>query len=71
MMRQMDEAILEARFDPGVHVLILSGKGEKFFSAGANMKMLSNVTPEFKYYFCLHANEETAPVRGSLRHAHL
>ncbi|MBI4737314.1 MAG: enoyl-CoA hydratase/isomerase family protein, partial [candidate division NC10 bacterium] len=33
------------------------GKGEKFFSAGANIKMLSEVTPQFKYYFCLHANE--------------
>src|SRR5205807_6947043 len=33
------------------------GSGEKFFCAGANIQMLSEVTPEFKYYFCLHANE--------------
>src|SRR5437879_10806052 len=43
--------------DASVHVLILRGAGEKFFSAGANIKMLASVTPEFKYYFCLHANE--------------
>src|SRR6266513_1925101 len=57
MMRQLDEAILKARFDDGVHVIVLRGAGEKFFSAGANIGMLNNVTPGFKYYFCLHANE--------------
>ncbi|MBI1853927.1 MAG: enoyl-CoA hydratase/isomerase family protein [Planctomycetes bacterium] len=57
MNRELDEAILNARFDDSVHVIILRGKGEKFFSAGANIKMLSSVTPQFKYYFCLHANE--------------
>ncbi len=57
MMQQLDAAILRARFDAEVHVLILRGAGDKFFSAGANIKMLASVTPEFKYYFCLHANE--------------
>jgi enoyl-CoA hydratase len=57
MMRQLDDAILQARFDPQVHVLILTGAGEKFFCAGADIKMLTSVTPQFKYYFCLHANE--------------
>jgi enoyl-CoA hydratase/carnithine racemase len=57
MNRQLDEAILEARMDDSVHVIILRGKGEKFFSAGANIKMLTEVTPRFKYFFCLHANE--------------
>jgi enoyl-CoA hydratase/carnithine racemase len=57
MMKDLDEAILQARFDDQVHVLILTGKGEKFFSAGANIQMLQSVTPQFKYYFCLHANE--------------
>ncbi len=57
MMRQLDEAVLKARFDPQVHVLVLTGGGDKFFCAGANIKMLQSVTPEFKYYFCLHANE--------------
>ena len=57
MMRQLDEAILRARFDDDVHVLLIRGSGEKFFSAGAEISMLNAVTPGFKYYFCLHANE--------------
>ncbi|MBI3927253.1 MAG: enoyl-CoA hydratase/isomerase family protein [Armatimonadetes bacterium] len=57
MMRQLDECILKARMDDDVHVIVVTGHGEKFFSAGANIKMLEEVTPRFKYYFCLHANE--------------
>src|SRR3989441_8774618 len=57
MMRQLDEAILQARFDDNVHVLVIRGAGEKFFCAGADINMLNTVTPGFKYYFCLHANE--------------
>ena len=57
MMQELDSAILRARMDGAVHVIMLRGAGDKFFSAGANIKMLSSVTPEFKYYFCLHANE--------------
>src|ERR1700686_1931430 len=57
MNRQLDEAILKARMDNEVYVLVLTGAGDKFFSAGANIKMLSTVDPTFKYYFCLHANE--------------
>ena len=47
MNRQLDDAILRARMDQNVHVIVLTGSGDKFFSAGANIK----------YYFCLHANE--------------
>ncbi|MHB1550351.1 MAG: enoyl-CoA hydratase/isomerase family protein [Vulcanimicrobiaceae bacterium] len=57
MMRQIDEAVLDARFDDQIEVILVAGKGEKFFSAGANIAMLNSVTPEFKYMFCLHANE--------------
>ena len=57
MMKQFDDAILQARMDESVHIIIITGQGEKFFCAGANIQMLSTVTPEFKYYFCLHANE--------------
>jgi enoyl-CoA hydratase/carnithine racemase len=57
MMRQLDEAVLAARFDNDVHVLVVTGFGEKFFCAGANIKMLQESDPTFKYYFCLHANE--------------
>jgi enoyl-CoA hydratase/carnithine racemase len=57
MMQQLDRAILRARMDEGVHVIVITGGGEKFFSAGANIKMLTEMTPTFKYFFCLHANE--------------
>lgn len=57
MMRDLDEAVLRARFDDTVHVIVLTGMGERFFCAGANISMLASVTPQYKYYFCLHANE--------------
>jgi enoyl-CoA hydratase/carnithine racemase len=57
MMLQLDEAVLRARFDPGVHVLVLTGAGERFFCAGADIEMLRQVEPWFKYQLCLHANE--------------
>jgi enoyl-CoA hydratase/carnithine racemase len=57
MMRDLDEAILRARFDERVQVLVLAGAGEKFFCAGADIGALSGLTPQAKYYFCLHANE--------------
>jgi enoyl-CoA hydratase/carnithine racemase len=57
MMQQLDTAILQARMDESVHVIVLRGAGEKFFSAGASIPMLTKADPTFKYYFCLHANE--------------
>lgn len=57
MMQELDRAILAARMDESVQVIVINGSGEKFFCAGANIKMLSSVTPTFKYFFCLHANE--------------
>jgi enoyl-CoA hydratase len=57
MMQQIDRAVLEARMDEAVQVIVITGKGEKFFCAGADIRMLADVTPAFKYYFCLHANE--------------
>jgi enoyl-CoA hydratase len=57
MNKELDTCILNARMDDDVYVIVLRGSGDKFFSAGANIKMLSEVTPQFKYYFCLHANE--------------
>jgi enoyl-CoA hydratase/carnithine racemase len=57
MMVQIDAAILRARFDPTVDVIVIVGKGEKFFCAGANINMLQQADPTWKYYFCLHANE--------------
>ena len=57
MMQELDACILKARMDESVQVIIITGAGNKFFCAGADIQMLSDVTPAFKYYFCLHANE--------------
>jgi enoyl-CoA hydratase/carnithine racemase len=57
MMQALDRAILTARMDDAVQVIVITGDGEKFFCAGADIQMLQDVTPTFKYYFCLHANE--------------
>jgi enoyl-CoA hydratase/carnithine racemase len=57
MLKELDANILEARFDNDVHVIVLTGDGDAFFSAGANINMLREADPVFKYYFCLHANE--------------
>lgn len=57
MLKELDAYILEARFDNDVHVVVITGYGDKFFSAGANINMLREADSTFKYYFCLHANE--------------
>src|SRR3990170_3675505 len=57
MMRDLDEAILEARMDENVHVILLRGKGDKFFCGGADIRMLNEKTSHHFYYFSLHANE--------------
>ena len=57
MWHDIDDAILEARFNDKVSVIIVTGHGEKFFSAGASIKYLNTLSPRYKYFFCLHANE--------------
>jgi enoyl-CoA hydratase len=57
MMQQLDQVILEARFNDAVEVIVLTGAGDKFFCAGADIGMLKDAQPRFKYQFCLHANE--------------
>ena len=57
MFKELDACILDARFDNDVHVLVLTGHGETYFSAGADINMLREADPTFKYYFSLHANE--------------
>jgi len=48
MMRELDAHILDARMDESVHVLLLTGAGEKFFCAGADIAMLEKANPYFK-----------------------
>ena len=57
MMQALDAAILDARMNPAVHVIVLRGAGERFFCAGADINWLREATPQAKYAFCLHANE--------------
>jgi enoyl-CoA hydratase/carnithine racemase len=57
MMRELDDAVLTARMDRTVHVILLTGAGDRFFCAGANIRMLTEAEADWKYYFCLHANE--------------
>lgn len=57
MMQEIDRIVLDARMNTAVEVIVITGHGEKFFCAGANINMLKQADPTFKYYFCLHANE--------------
>ena len=57
MLRQLDEAVVRARFDDAVHVLVLRGHGDRFFSAGADIRMMQQVSPRFLYHFSLYGNE--------------
>src|SRR5213080_4426960 len=57
LVQQLDQAIVQARFDDDVYVLVVSGHGDRFFSAGANIPMMQRVTPRFLYHFSLYANE--------------
>lgn len=57
MLRELDEAVLSARHDDNVHVIVLRGKGEKFFSAGADIEMLASKSTQYRYYFALYGHE--------------
>jgi enoyl-CoA hydratase/carnithine racemase len=57
MLRQLDDVILQARFDESVHVIVITGKLDKFFSAGADINMLGSKTVAYKYNFALHGHE--------------
>jgi len=57
MMRALDGCVLEARMRDDVHAVVITGEGEKFFCAGADISMLREMSPAQKYAFCLHANE--------------
>jgi enoyl-CoA hydratase len=57
MLRQLDDALLEARFNESVHAILITGNGEKFFSAGADITMLGSKTVAYKYNFALHGHE--------------
>ncbi|MDH5641781.1 MAG: enoyl-CoA hydratase-related protein, partial [Nitrospira sp.] len=47
MFLQLDKAIIEARADDEISVILITGEGEKFFCAGANIKMLEESNPHW------------------------
>ncbi|HEX9264364.1 MAG TPA: enoyl-CoA hydratase/isomerase family protein, partial [Candidatus Binatia bacterium] len=57
LLKELDAAILDARFDDNVHAIVITGKVEKFFSAGADINMLSKQSLGFKNNFALHGHE--------------
>jgi enoyl-CoA hydratase len=57
MMRELDQAIEELRFDDNARVLVLTSGVPNFFSAGADIEMLKASQPDFKAMFCLHCQE--------------
>ena len=57
LLRELDDALLQARFDDEANVLVITGKSEKFFSAGADINMLANKPLSYKNNFALHGHE--------------
>jgi enoyl-CoA hydratase/carnithine racemase len=57
MLRELDNALLAARFDDDIHVIVITGQGEKFFSAGADINMLGTQNLSYKANFALHGHE--------------
>jgi enoyl-CoA hydratase len=57
LLKELDEAVLNARFDDNVHAIVITGKLEKFFSAGADIKLLGSATLSYKNNFALHGHE--------------
>jgi enoyl-CoA hydratase/carnithine racemase len=65
MLKQLDEAIVKIRFDESIHVLVLRGAGDKFFSAGADINMLSKESTEFRNQFALYGHETLARLENT------
>ncbi|MFY9716423.1 MAG: enoyl-CoA hydratase/isomerase family protein [Thermoplasmata archaeon] len=57
MMKELDQAIEELRFDDLARVIVLASSLPGFFSAGADIEMLKQSQPDFKAMFCLHCQE--------------
>jgi enoyl-CoA hydratase/carnithine racemase len=64
MMKELDEAILDARFDNDVHAIVITGYGD-FFSGGINLEMIPEVDAAYAYYFGLHASETLTRIENT------
>lgn len=65
LMKALDEAIDEVRFDDGVAVAILTSALDGMFSAGADIRMLKESTPDYKAMFCLGCQETLTKMESS------
>jgi enoyl-CoA hydratase/carnithine racemase len=59
-MRELDQAIYEARFDRDVKVIVLTSELPGFFCAGADVKALAEGDDHYRSMFDLHAHETLA-----------
>ena len=57
LMHELAEVVEDVRHDSAVRVMVLTGGGDKFFSAGADINMLASSDPHTKSVFCLQCNE--------------
>ena len=53
----LSAAIDEARFDSAVKAIVVRSASEKFFSAGADVKMFASTDADYQMAFVVHANE--------------
>jgi len=53
----LSAAIDEARFDSGVKAIVVRSASERFFSAGADVKMFAATDADYQMAFVVHANE--------------
>jgi len=53
----LSAAIDEARFDGAVKAIVVRSASERFFSAGADVKMFASTDPDYQFAFVVHANE--------------
>src|SRR5919109_1222567 len=57
LLDDMSAAIDEARFDSAAKAIVVRSASERFFSAGADVKMFASTDAEFQFAFVVHANE--------------
>ena len=64
-LKQLDQAIVQARFDPNAQVIVIRGAGEKFFSAGADINMLFRESLDIRNQFALFGHETLARLENT------
>jgi len=57
MMRELNDAVDEFRFNDDARVVVLTSTVPGFFSAGADIEMLKRSQPDYKAMFCLFCQE--------------